>query len=223
METSRRVTANDLSKRIGEGNMARTKAAQPEAVTIPALRLLVAEITLVGDSPLISNCFSDEAKSAMLAKQMKQASTGRAAKDPEALYRASLRPLPNGGYGHPAVAFKSAAVDACRSIAGIAMTEARGAFHVLGDLVEIHGDPTMREDVVRNSTGVADIRYRACFEKWWVRLRVRYNADVLSLEQLVNLFNVAGFSTGVGDWRPGKSKSGAFGMFHVATGDDGLQ
>lgn len=32
-------------------------------------------------------------------------------------------------------------------------------------------------------------------------------------EQIVNLFNVAGFACGVGEWRP--SKDGSFGTFHV--------
>ncbi len=34
-------------------------------------------------------------------------------------------------------------------------------------------------------------------------VKIRYNADVISDEQVVNLFNLAGFSVGVGEWRPG--------------------
>ena len=44
---------------------------------------------------------------------------------------------------------------------------------------------------------------------------VAFNANVLSAEQIVNLFNTGGFGIGVGEWRP--QKDGPFGRFHVAT------
>ena len=92
--------------------------------------------------------------------------------------------------------------------------EARGAFHIDGDLVSIQGKPTMREDMVRIGKGVADIRYRGEFKTWSVRLRIRYNANVLSAEQIINLFETAGFGIGVGEHRP--QKNGQNGLFHVA-------
>ena len=97
---------------------------------------------------------------------------------------------------------------------------ARGMFHVnLGqDLVKINGTPEPREDMVRIQM-TTDIRYRGEFREWSVDLDVQYNAAAVSPEQVVNLFNVAGFAVGVGEWRP--EKNGSFGMFHVATTDDG--
>jgi len=173
------------------------------------------EITLVGDSPLICHKWADKAKKQMLDKQMKKAKSAKEAKDPEADYKGSLYEHPEGGYGFPCVAFKSSAVGACRFSDGIKMTEARGAFHVVGELVKIEGEPTMREDMVRVGMGTADIRYRGQFEKWSVRLLVSYNAAALSPEQIVNLFNIAGFGVGVGEWRP--EKDGSYGRFHVAS------
>jgi hypothetical protein len=72
--------------------------------------------------------------------------------------------------------------------------------------------------MVRVGMGKADIRYRAKFWPWSTTFLVRYNTAVLSAEQLVHLFDVAGFAVGVGDHRP--EKSGSFGMFHVAKGDE---
>lgn len=94
------------------------------------------------------------------------------------------------------------------------MTAARGAFHIQGELVEIVGEPKPREDMVRVGMGTADIRYRAEFSPWKVRLSLSYNAGALSPEQIVNLFNIAGFGVGVGEWRP--EKDGSYGRFHVA-------
>jgi hypothetical protein len=171
------------------------------------------EITLIGDSALICHAWSEKSKKEMRDKQMKKAKAAREAKDPERDFRESLYPLPEGGYGFPVVAFKAAAVDACSHVEGITKVEARGAFHIEGEFAKIDGDPTMREDMVRVGMGAADIRYRGEFKQWRTTLRIRYNARVLSAEQIVNLFNTGGFGIGVGEWRP--QKDGSFGMFHV--------
>jgi hypothetical protein len=187
-------------------------------------------LDLIGDTPLISHAWSHKAKQEMLHKQMKKAKQAKAAKDPlqdffDSLYWLTERPvdvtpddLADHRFGMPSVAFKSAAVDACSSVDGITKVEARQAFHVRGvtpDFVEIQGTPTMREDMVRIGMGTADIRYRGEFKEWRATLELRYNANVLSAEQIVNLFNTAGFSVGIGEWRP--QRDGGFGLFHVAT------
>lgn len=188
-----------------------------KAVTIalPPLDVREISITLIGDSPLISHAWSKKAKEQMLDKQMKKAKQAKAAKDPEQDFKDSLYEHPDGGYGFPAVAFKSAAVDACSHVEGVTKVEARGAFHILGDMVKIDGSPTPREDMVKIAMGTADIRYRGEFRVWRAVVRIRHNVNVLSAEQIVNLFNTGGFAIGVGEWRP--QRDGSFGMFHVAT------
>ena len=191
-------------------------AGAPEVIQIPGLDLQMLMVRVVGDSALICHAWSDKAKRMMLDKQMKrasQASQAKEAKDPERDYQESLYHLPGGGFGFPAVAFKAAAVDAASHVDGITKVEIRGAFHIMGDMVSLEGEPTMREDMVRVGMGTADIRYRGEFRQWAANLAIRFNRRVLSAEQIVNLFNVAGFAIGVGEWRP--QKDGSFGMFHV--------
>jgi hypothetical protein len=185
-------------------------------ISLPKLDIREIELTLEGDSPLICHKWSEKAKRLILDKQMGKASEGREHKNPEEDYRESLYRLPDGsGYGFPAIAFKNAAVTACTSLGkSITKVAARQAFHVVGELVRIEGEPRPREDMVRVGMGTADIRYRGEFPEWRVRLRVRYNARVLSDEQVVNLFNVAGFAVGVGEWR--SERDGSYGLFHVA-------
>ena len=189
------------------------------AIELPKLNIRTVEITLIGDSPLISHAWSKKAKEEMLAKQMKKAKAGKEAKDPEKDFQESLYHLEGGGYGFPAVAFKAAAVTACTSISSITKVSARQAFHVEGDMVRIHGsEPKKREDMVRIGMGTADIRYRGEFWPWWVVVEIRHNANVLSAEQITNMMNTAGFGVGVGEWRP--ERDGQFGCFHVATAED---
>lgn len=201
-------------------------------IELPPINLETIEVLLVGDTPLISHAWSEKAKREMLGKQMKAAKPGKEAKDPHEDFQQSLYRIEGGGYGFPSVAFKAAAVTACTSVAGITKVAARQAFHVVGeqsavrgafngalmrmDLVRILGsEPEMREDMVRIGMGTADIRYRGQFWPWHATVRVRFNANVLSAAQIINLLNNAGFGVGIGEWRP--ERDGQFGMFHVAT------
>jgi hypothetical protein len=184
-------------------------------ITLPPMNLQVITITVVGDSALITHAWSKKAKSMMLAKQMKQATAKKEAKNPEKDYEESLYRHPAGGFGFPSVGFKAAMVSACRFADGVKMTELRGALHIVGDMVKIEGDPAPREDMVRVGMGTADIRYRAEFKKWRAKLTIQHNASVISAEQIANLLNVAGFGVGVGEWRP--ERNGSFGRFHVAS------
>jgi hypothetical protein len=196
------------------------------------------EVTVIGDSPLIVHAWSQKAKLEMLGKQMKAAKGAKEAKDPKADFESSLYRLTDGGYGFPSVGFKNASVTACTSVAGITKIAARQAFHILGEDVDIRGafegtkarinlvrieggEPGMREDMVRVGMGTADLRYRGEFTDWHARLLVRYNGNVLSESQILNILNVAGFAVGVGEWRP--EKDGMAGMFHVATEADILK
>lgn len=194
--------------------MSAKAATTPNTIEVPNFARSRAVITLVGDSPLICHAWSDKAKKMMLDKQMKKAKGAKEAKDPHQDFMDSLYPHPDGGYGFPVVGFKAAAVSACRYVDGLPMTLARGAFHINGELIPIDaGEPTMREDMVRVGMGTADIRYRGQFDPWSVELPLVYNPNALSLEQIVNLFNIAGFGVGVGEWRP--EKDGQYGRFHV--------
>jgi len=171
------------------------------------------EIPIIGTTPLICHKWSEKAKKEMLAKQTKKASAGKGAKDPKKDYEDSLYIHPDGGYGFPSVAFKAAAVRAAKQV-GMAMTDARVAFHVAGELVRIEGDPSMREDMVRLNGQTADIRYRGEFKAWRTTVEVSFNANMISPEQIVNLFSIAGFSVGVGEWRP--ERNGQYGRFEIA-------
>lgn len=210
--------------------MAKTKANEDSVlgVEIPEIRVETFQLKLIGDSPLIMHAWSEKAKKMMLDKQMKKATTGKEAKDPfqdfcDSMYWLTKKPenptmedVLSAKYGFPVTAFKAAAVDAGFQQGILAKkTTARGAFHIVGEFAEIEGVPEMREDMVRIGMGTADIRYRGEFKNWSTVLTIRYNPMAMSMAQIINLFNIGGFSNGVGEWRP--SKDGAFGTFHVAT------
>lgn len=206
--------------------------AKTTGITLPPLAIQTMTVKLIGDSSLIVHAWSPKAIEMMAAKQQKKATAGREAKDPwqdfvGSMYWLSERPdkpseadVEAARFGFPAIAFKAAAVTACTSIGTVTKVAARQAFHVEGEFVEIKGPPpAMREDVCRVGMGTADLRYRGEFSPWSAELTVKFNASVMSAEQVVNLFETAGFAVGVGEWRP--ERDGPHGRFHVARDGEG--
>lgn len=210
-------------------------AKKEVGIELPPLDLRLMEVTIVGDSPLIVHRWDEKQKRQILDKEMKRPSAGKEAKDPVADFESSLYRLGDGGYGFPSVGFKSAAVTAGTSVAGLTKVAARQAFHILGEDVDVVGTfpgtkarlnlarigggaPSMREDTVTVNMGSATMRYRGEFSDWHAKLLVKFNANVMSEAQILNLLNVAGFAVGVGEWRP--ERDGMNGMFHVATEAD---
>lgn len=205
-------------------------AALDAPISVPKIDLMNMEVTLVGTSPLICHRWSEKAKKEMLDKQMKKAKTAKEAKDPErdfldSLYWLTDRPtkmtlaeLKRAKFGFPSIAFKAAAVTAAGDVDGAKKTEMRRRFHINDEYVVIQGAPTPREDMCRVGMGTADIRFRGEFREWRTTFVVSFNASAISAEQIVNLFNLAGFGVGIGEWRP--EKDGSYGRFRVATQAD---
>jgi hypothetical protein len=189
------------------------KKTAPATLEIPALQIRIVIIGLRGTSELITHAWSEKAKKEMRDKQMGKARLKKEPKDPLAEYEAAFYRLPDGRPAMRAIGLKMAAVQAASQIGGLTKVFLRGAFHIPGELVEIEGEPRMREDMVRVGMGTADLRYRPGFPRWYAYVPVRYNANVITLEQLTHLFSQAGFSVGLAEWRV--EKNGDKGMFEI--------
>ena len=212
-------------------------AAKSAVLVLPPLNLQEMEVAIIGETPLIVHAWSVKAKKEMLAKQMKQATDAKEAKNPEQDFQDSLYRFEGEKdvYGFPSVGIKACMVTAVTSVSGVTKVAARQAFRVVGeqalvrgafkslvmrqDLVRIYGPkPEMREDMVRIGMGTADIRYRGQFWPWGMIFKIGFNANVVSAEQLLHLLNLAGFGVGLGEWR--SEKDGTSGAFRVVREED---
>lgn len=118
--------------------------------------------------------------------------------------------------GIPAPAFRNACVDACRLV-GFKMTHAKLGVFIVADgndvldgtpLVKItKGEPKHCEHPVRNASGVADIRVRAMWTEWEAMLRVRFDAEMFSSVDVMNLLARVGMQVGIGEGRPNSKES----------------
>ena len=212
--------------------------AQTVQITRPNQEVL--RLKLTGTAPLVLHRFSQKMQEKMAADQ-KAGSTTRSKrkrdpKDFEALYLGaqytSHDVLVDGAFtqgkekwqGINAASFRNAAIDACRLV-GFKMTHAKLGVFIEADgydsidgtpLVRItEGEPQMWVAPARNATGVVDLRVRPRWPTWGLVLTVRYDADMFTRDDIVNLFMRVGCQVGIGEGRP-NSKSSAglgFGLF----------
>lgn len=176
---------------------------------------------------LIGNNMDETARAALRARADKGLKTKPTPLTPQQQFEATRRlldPAREGATdGIPASAFAQAIVNASFRFAGYKSTRIRGSFFILTDsadgLIPINApEPEMREDLGRNRNSAnspAILLYRAWYREWQCRLRFEFNANVITLDELVPLVELAGFHIGVGGRRPEMEDGSNFGRFTV--------
>ena len=203
-------------------------------IEIPEINIQRAVVRIVGTSPLVVHQFSEKAKRMMMEKQTKTArSNGKAAENPVEDFMGALYWLTDVPEGYTADKFEEAVKNGARFgfpakgvkksiVAGAyrnGLTKDKvstlGSFHINAELLEIKGvKPVMREDPVRLSTGVADLRYRPEFPVgWYMDVPVSFISSIFTLPQLIAFMNIGGFSVGIGEHRI--EKGGQWGAYTV--------
>ncbi len=216
--------------------MSKKTTPETQQLTIHPPKFQTAEFLIEGASPYLQNKFSRKARQQMRDKQAAGSTGGkgkkRDAKDFNASYEAAIHRSPNGWAGIPAPAFRNALISACR-LAGFKMTIGKLSVFIEADgfdaddgtpLVKItKGEPTYSEMAVRNASGVCDIRPRPMWsEGWQAKVRIRFDADQFTLEDLANLMMRAGMQVGIGEGRPDSPNSNGmgWGIFMSVKGGD---
>lgn len=190
-------------------------------IQINPINIQSMSVTIVGQTPLIFNKFSEKAKQMIKDKVTKEtkANIKKEPKNPQQLYEDSFYYTKDGEVAFPALNIKQAIVSAARNVDGLPMTLLRGGVFVYGDqdgMIKVdYEKKEMREDMVRVGTfkDAADIRFRGQVTGWSMTFMIKFNADLFTAGQVINLLNIAGFSGGIGEWRP--EKNGDFGTFSV--------
>lgn len=209
---------------------------QEAVVTIQAPRFERAEFHIIGTAPYVQCKFSEKARQEMHDKHAAGSTSAkgkkREPKDFDAAYRAATHRDADGHCGIPAPAFRNALISACR-VVGFAMTRAKLSLFVEADtfdaddgtpLVFISPEPHYSELAVRNETGVPDLRARPMWDPGWrATVRVSWDADQFTLDDVSNLLLRAGMQVGVGEGRPDSKRSAGmgWGVFRIENEQEG--
>lgn len=215
--------------------------AKKEVVEISPPDIRTIEVVIEGTAPYVQNKFSAKARQMMRDKQEAGSTANvtrkaREAKDFDECYQQAkhIARDPDGTEwcGIPAPSFRKALISACRTI-GFTMTLAKLAVFCEADgfdyddgtpLVRItKGEPFKHEALVRNDSGVADIRARPMWNPGWrATLRLNYDADIMTQANIVNLLARAGMQVGIGEGRPDSKDSAGmgWGTFRILSDKD---
>jgi hypothetical protein len=188
-------------------------------VEIKAPKFEIIEVEIEGTAPYVQHAFPQKAREKMRAKQAageKAAKAKLAPRDFANDFKESRHYGSGGGEtgwaGIPCAAFRKAMIDACR-LTDVPMTKAKMAVFVIADGVDpqdgtslvrliSQSEPQMLESMTRNDNGSADIRIRSMWPTWGAKLRIRYDAEIVTAQAVVNLLSRAGLQIGVGEGRP---------------------
>lgn len=207
------------------------KTTTDVSLSISPPQFMWAEIKIRGTTPYCQNAFGAKARAKMIADQ-EAGSAGKSrkkkeGKDFDSCYEEAKHISTEGWLGMPCSGFRNAMISACRA-AGVVMTRAKLAVYVEPDgfdassddpLVKItKGKPERRDAAVRNASGVIDIRPRPVWKPGWeAKLRIRYDADMLTRDDVANLLMRAGLQVGIGEGRPDSKQSCGigWGLFEI--------
>lgn len=216
------TATNGRSKSKTETNRlpnTKTSSKEKETVNLTPLSVQNIRLRIVGISPLCSNQWTEKAKRMMREKHAGKKTRNREVRDPEAEGKAAIYRTEDGKCGIPAMAIKSAMSTAAHKDIGIAKTTVnKSVFVIYNDSnrvlpLDIDEEPPIVEDCVRPNGGGVDLRYRPYYWPWACEITLQVDRTWLTIEDVVNLLNRAGFGVGVGEMRP--ENGGENGRFEV--------
>ena len=201
------------------------------SVVISAPNFQAVDVLLQGTAPLVVERFSKKAE--LMAKMVEGKSAGskkvRDARDYDKESEAARYRSEENWEGMNAAAFRAGMISACRLV-GFKMTLAKLSTFVVADgfdlqdgipLIRIYGKSETYTAHTRNATGVIDVRSRPMYREWAARLRIRFDSDQFTAQDVYNLVSRVGLQVGIGAGRPdSKASAGCgFGTFEIVPND----
>ena len=195
-----------------------TKENKVEVVLQP-ISVGTIRVQIKGKTPLLMDKFPDEVKKGILAKQA-GVSKGNKKKvrDTKQETQEAIHVTSTGQIGYPAFGFKKGMME-CTSFVGDKMFSKKlvsGAVKIMNvedGLIPIkYENQTILEHNVGSNT-----KFSPMFSGWSCELKIEYDQNNISAQDIVTLLNYAGFYNGIGAWRPksGGGGSGEYGMYEV--------
>lgn len=197
--------------------MAIKKKADDSIVSIQPANMVTTTIRIRGTSPYVQEAFSFKTREEIKRKMETPAAEqkgkkGRALRNYADEFEQAQHKSVAGWNGIPCTAIRRAMVDACRTV-NVVMVTAKMALFILPDgfdvadgtpLVRLHSatGPERLELAVRNANGSVDIRVRPMWREWYADVQIRFDADMITPQSVVNLLDRAGQQVGIGAGRP---------------------
>ncbi len=195
-----------------------------QAVKIAPPNMKTAVFGIRGVAPLVVHRFSAKT----LAQMKQKMETGKAAsskknrepKSTDTLFEEARYKAKAGWDGFNASAIRNAMISACRLV-NFKMTLAKLSIFVIPDgwdaaepqipLIRIIGKAIKQEDMARVETGQPYCTVRAAYHDWRANIKIRWDADQFTVEDVTNLLMRVGQQVGLCEGRPDSKHSAGMG------------
>ena len=210
----------------------------PEKI-MPSPATVTVFIAQMGDSTLIVNQFPEKAQREMVEKQTTEPGGKKLqeARNPFGEFRGAFHvinpkkvpkaeipvwgtwPCPKDTFGFPCSSIKMGMLYVA-PVCGVSKADIIRSVFVDGDLMPLEADKIVfRQDMVRIGTFPnmkSTPRWRPEFVNWRARFTVSFNEKIINPKQVAALILNAGFSSGLGEWRPSAPlKGGSHGRYII--------
>jgi hypothetical protein len=206
-----------MIKTIKEKLQEKTKEETKQVVINP-LVIATMKFRIVGLTPLLLNKMSEKEKQLMLDKQMGKGTEKNKIRNPIDEVENKIHKMSGNRVGIPIDSIKNALIESAPSL-DLYKKQVTGSLFIIpeeNNLVPItYKKMVTNESITRDGNQARTPRttFRPQFNDWSCEFVIRYNAKAITPDIIVNLLKVAGFSNGLGAWRP--ATKGSYGMFEV--------
>jgi len=224
MKTAKLPTSSRIQNGNGNDHAPEIKNTH---VTITAPNIQVAALTIVGTAPLVVHRFDKKVmqdfEDKIIEGSKPRGKRKFEPKNPEDICEAAKYFGKTGNEvwdGFNASGIRLALISACRG-ANFKMTVLKQAVFVVAEgwdihtplvpLVRIIGKSEISKMIAKTETGVAMLTIRPKYDPWKAKIKIRFDADLLSLTDLSNLLARAGQCVGLCEGRPDSKNSGGMG------------
>ena len=210
--------------------MKSTTTNSKSTVHIKPPNFAVATFKIRGTAPLVIHRFSAKTKLEMTQKmETGKPAANKRTRQPQstaALFEGARYRSKHGWDGFHAASIRNAMIGVCRLV-DYKMTLAKLSIFVEADgvdakepqvpLIRIYGKPREQHDMARVDNGNPYVTVRAAYDAWESKVRIRYDADQFTLNDVTNLLMRVGMQAGIGEGRPNSKNSAGmgWGLFEV--------
>lgn len=191
-----------------------------KVIKVQPLQLVVTDICIVGDRPLLMEKLNTTVTDAIDDKRAHKV-VKKDTRTEEERVEEKIHYTQDGNIGFPSAGFAKGMVEVAPYFDGITKKVVR-SIQMEEEIIPIKfKKQTINFSNGKNSGFTRSPRkiVRPEFRDWKCTLRVTFNQALISAEQVVSLLNWAGFHQGIGGWRP--ECGGTYGRYHVQTNGKG--
>jgi len=188
---------------------------QQKQVVIEPIRISEMKVEIVGTTPLLMEKMSEETLQGLINTMEGKGKDKKKVRDFGSEVESKIHRTSDGKVGFPVSGFKKAIVESAPYMDGMNKKLANSIV-IIGDIVPIKFKSQKVNKTFGRDSGIKRSPrpiWRPEFTDWSCELKVRFNSSLISPEQVVGLFKLAGFHIGIGGWTP--QHSGQYGMFTI--------